>query len=224
VEDPARTKASDTSGADGHGRALNRDVAGAAAAHQRLLATLDGAADADPSASSRLPGWTVGHVLTHLARNAESHIRLLDGLTQYEGGAQGRAAAIEAGASRELSTLVSDVRRTIWGLEQRWASQRDWDGVAHATRGDVSRVDLPFLRWRETEVHHVDLGLGYEMADLPSEYVRLELRRLEMLWAARRPMGMTALPAEALAAPPHERLAWLLGRAPLADLPPAMLL
>jgi maleylpyruvate isomerase len=224
VEHPARTERTGATGTDEGERALNRDVAGAAAAHQRLLATLDGAADADPRTPSRLPGWTVGHVLTHLARNAESHIRMLDGLTQYEGGVDGRAAAIDAGASRDMVALVTDVRRTIWALEQRWASQGDWEGVAHSTRADVPRAELPFLRWRETDVHHVDLGLGYDMSDLPSDYVRLELRRLEMVWAARRPMGLTALPAAALAVPPHDRLAWLLGRAPLDDLPPAAIL
>ena len=202
------------------GRALDRDVAGAAFAHQRLLATLD-AGGIDPRRPSRLPGWTIGHVLTHVARNASSHLRMLDGLEQYEGGAAGRAADIEAGAGRDLGALVDDVRRTIWALEQRWAAGVDWSGVARATRGDVAKVDLPFFRWRETEVHHVDLGLGYEFADLPSEYVRLELRRQEMAWAARRPMGLTRLPDAALAVPPHERLAWLLGRADIAGLEPA---
>ena len=42
--------------------------------------------------------------------------------------------------------------------------------------------------------------------------MRLELRRMEMLWNARQPMGLTALPAAALHRPPPERLAWLMGR------------
>jgi maleylpyruvate isomerase len=204
-------------------RELDRDDAGAADAHQRLLAHLERLeeAGADPGAPSALPGWTVGHVLTHLARNADSHVRMLDGLAQYEGGVEGRAADIEAGARRPFGALVADVRRTIWTLEMRWAAQPDWTGIAHRTFGDGPLADLPFLRWREVEVHRVDLDAGYGFADLPAEYVRLELRRMEMLWAARRPMGMTALPGEALAAAPHERLAWLLGRASIAGLAPA---
>jgi maleylpyruvate isomerase len=160
-------------------------------------------------------------VLTHIARNADSHHRLLDGQPQYAGGVAGRAAEIEAGAGRPFGELVDDVRRSIWSLEQRWATQDDWSGEAQMTRGMMPRTDLPFLRWREADIHHIDLGLGYEFADLPGEYVRLELRRLEMLYAARRPMGMTALPQTALAAPPHERLAWLLGRIELDGLAPA---
>ena len=45
-------------------------------ATSRLLATA-GSLDADPSAPSLLPGWTRGHVLTHVARNADSLVNLL---------------------------------------------------------------------------------------------------------------------------------------------------
>lgn len=198
-------------------RDLDRDVAGAASAHQRLLATLDDRLEAgtlDPAAPSLLPDWSVGHVLSHLARNAESHVRMLDGAAQYEAGAEGREAAIEASAGMTVEALVNDVRRTIWALESRWATHADWDGTADRLHAAVPMRELPFLRWREAEVHHVDLGLGVTFADMPAEYVRLELRRQTMLWTARRPMGMTTLPDAALHAAPHDRLAWLLGRTP----------
>ena len=74
-------------------------------------------------------------------------------------------------------------------------------------------TDLVFLRWREVEVHRADLGLGYGPDDWPAEYVRTELALMEMQWRARRPMGLTGLPAEALAVPDRQRVAWLLGRA-----------
>ena len=63
-------------------RALDDDVAGCAAAHQRLLGDLDSVletADVDPTQASRLPGWTVGHVLTHLARNADALRNMIEG-------------------------------------------------------------------------------------------------------------------------------------------------
>ncbi len=205
-------------------RDLDRDVAGAADAHQRLLATLDAWVERGapaPGAASLLPGWTLGHVLSHLARNAEGHERMLAGLEQYEGGAAGRAADIDAGAGRDAEALVADVRRTIWSLEAAWAAHADWDATAPRLAGTVVARELPFLRWRETEVHHVDLGFGVTFADVSPEYLRLELRRMEMLWRARRPMGMTPLPEAALARPPHERLAWLLGRASIEGLDPA---
>ena len=45
--------------------------------------------------------------------------------------------------------------------------------------------------------------------------------RMEMRWNARRPMGLTGLPDEALRAPPPVRLAWLLGRTTIEGLEPA---
>ena len=212
-------------------RQLDRDVAGAAAAHQGLLAMLDEHLEAgtlDGSAPSLLPDWTIGHVLTHLARNADSMVRVLaaaergETIDRYEGGQARRNAEIEAGAGRPAGELVADVRTTIWQLEQAWAAQSRWDGRSREVPGhEIPITDLAFMRWREVEVHRADLGLGYEPADWPAEYVRQDLRWLEMRWNARRPMGMTGLPQEALAAPPHERLAWLLGRTSIGDLEPA---
>jgi len=209
-------------------RRLDRDVAGAAAAHQRLLTHLDEREAVASNRPSKLPGWTVGHVLTHLARNADSHVRMLEGaergevVDQYVGGAEGRERDIEQGSTRPWGELVDDVRRSIWALEQKWAAHGDWAGEARRVSGTLIPVsDLPFARWRETEVHHVDVGLEYKSFDWPGEYVREDLRRMEILWNARRPMGMTGLPPAALQAPPHERLAWLLGRVELDDLAPA---
>jgi hypothetical protein len=81
--------------------------------------------------------------------------------------------------------------------------------------------DVPAWRWRETVVHHSDLGLGYTPADWPGDWMRLELRRLTMLWTSRRPMGMTDLPAEAVALDDRTRLLWLLGRIDVPELAPA---
>jgi maleylpyruvate isomerase len=212
-------------------RALDRDVAGAAAAHQGLLTMLDEAlaeGRLDVAAPSRLPDWTVGHVLTHVARNADSIVRVLEGsgrgeiVERYVGGRSARNAGIEAGAARPAAEQVDDVRRTIWRLEQTWAGDVNWDGQSLEATGRLLAVrELPHQRRREVEVHRVDLGLGYEPADWPAEYVRLELRELEMRWAARRPMGLTGLPPEALALAPYERLAWLLGRQDVDGLEPA---
>jgi maleylpyruvate isomerase len=203
-------------------RELDRNITGAAAAHQRLLARLDARGEFDPREPSLLPDWTVGHVLTHIARNADSVVRMLDGLDQYEGGVDGRRSDIEAGAGRPADALVSDVRASIWRVEQRWAREPAWDGPpAKATVGEVPRDTLPARRWRETEVHHADLGFGYTFADMPAEFVRHELRQLEMQWKARQPMGLTALPDAVLRRPTHERLAWLMGRVAIDDVPPA---
>jgi maleylpyruvate isomerase len=188
-------------------RALDRDVTAAAAAHQRLLAHLDDrreAGDLDPLRPSRLPGWSVGHVLTHLARNADGHLRMLDGLPQYEGGAVGRQADIEAGADRPLDALVDDVRRSIWALEGRWATETDWDRPVQRLMGEAPARTLPALRRRETEIHLVDLGTGVTFADLPTDFLLAEFDRAAAAGLAEPP-AVAALPL-------HDRVAWRLGR------------
>ena len=209
---------------------LARDLAGAERAHRRAVEFLaDRAEDLDPAAPSRLPRWTVGHVLTHLARNADSMVRVLradggaDGIVErYVGGAEGRERDIEAGHDRPASALVTDVVESAARLEAAWSPPVDWNRRSRETTGTVLPArDLPAMRWREVEVHVVDLGVGVEPADWPADFVRLQLREMEMRWNARRPMGLTGLPPAALAADPATRLAWLFGRVDLPGLAPA---
>ncbi len=203
-------------------RTIDETVDGGRAAHQRLLATIEAMTDDDARAESLLPGWSRGHVLTHLARNADSHVGLFAAAAtgsvadQYPGGVAGRGRDIEAGADRPIGELVADVRDSIGRLEASWAAATDlaWSGRARSTVGDeMTMAGLPFRRWRETEVHHADFGLaGFTFDDWSSGYVRRELDRETKSWASRRPMGMTGLPPAALALTPARRVAWLLGR------------
>ncbi len=181
----------------------------------------------DAAAPTLLPGWTVGHLLTHVARNADSHRRLIGGadrgevLDQYDGGVDARNAGIEAGALRGVDELLDDVRRSSAALEAAWAST-SWEGSGRRTRSQtVEIVQLPFLRVREVQLHAVDLGVGVSFEDLDPLYVRLEVDRLSMLWCARQPMGMAKLPSAALRLGPHDRLAWLTDRREVDGLAPA---
>jgi maleylpyruvate isomerase len=109
----------------------------------------------------------------------------------------------------------------VWKLAGRWAGSA-WEGTGISPQGsDMALVELPLLRVREVAIHHVDLGIGYEFEDLPAEYVRLEMRRMEMLWKARQPMGLTPLPNRALELEPPQRMAWLMGRVTVDGLAPA---
>ena len=200
---------------------VRRDVRGATLAHEELLVGLSGLTDAAVRRPSLLPGWTVAHTLTHIARNADSHVLMLQGaqrgavVAQYPGGLEQRNADIEAGVDRSAEQLVADVGESNARLQATWLAMTEdgWNGQGSAGFGPVAVNDLPFRRWRETVVHHADLGLGYSWRDWPADYVRIELGRLIMLWASRKPMGLTTLPATAVALSDHERAAWLLGRA-----------
>jgi maleylpyruvate isomerase len=210
-------------------RELDRDLTLAKEEHRRLLDALDALIEADSldmAAPSALPGWTCGHVLTHITNSGDGHAGIFDAAAegriaqQYPGGVEGRAADIEAGSTRPAAEQLESLRQSIANLEERWDAS-GWQGSGIGPAGEIALEDLPFFRIREVAIHHVDLDIGYTFADLPSEYARVELWRMEMLWKARQPMGMTALPAPALQAPPDVRLAWLMGRSQIDGLGPA---
>ena len=187
------------------------DIVGATAAHARLLGHLAGLDDAAVARPSLLPGWTVGHLLTHLARNADSHVKMLEGaaageeVAQYDGGVAAREAAIEEGAGRTPAELVDDVRAACDRLERLWATIPDHAWAGHGLSGGGRRpcALLPFHRWREVEVHQADLGLGPTWDDWSDGYVSREL-----------PRALATIP-DRLADPAARRrlTAWLLDRA-----------
>jgi maleylpyruvate isomerase len=95
-----------------------------------------------PAGSSLLPGWTRGHVLTHLARNAEGGTRLLGwartGVPSYEyRSLAARAAAIEAGAGRPAAALIQDVRQTAgaFAAAATGMPEQAWQRVVRCTAG-----------------------------------------------------------------------------------------
>lgn len=203
-------------------RLLDRTVEGCSASHQRLLVDADAALeDGSIVGASLLPGWTRAHVLTHLARNADSWARAFEAASRgevcdrYPGGVEGRERDIEEGARREPARIVADVRASIYRLEGAWAAAdaSTWAGATRNNSGALERLgDAVFLRWREVVVHHADLGLGYGVDDWPQLWVRLELDRQLMTWRATRPMGMGSLPASVGGAPDTAKVAWFLGR------------
>jgi maleylpyruvate isomerase len=215
--------------------------------HARLRPTLAGLSDAGARRPSLLPGWTVGHVLTHLARNADSHVRMLEASArdevgdQYPGGNGQRAADIEAGAGRPAAELVADVVRSAARLDEvlDTTPEKVWrTGRGRVASGVWPLAELPFRRWREVEIHHVDLGLAYGITDWPDSYVDGELA-LAMAGLPARLGGGTALDLRAtdsgerwlvpedgepdrrraVAAERRVLLAWLVGRHDADDLP-----
>jgi maleylpyruvate isomerase len=199
-----------------------RHVADAQARFSSAIGTLT---DRDVRGPSSLPGWSVGHVLTHVARNADSHLRRARAaergeiIDQYPGGAAGRAAEIDAGAARPAAQIVDDVRGTAEVLQALWASLPDgaWEGITRDVGGRARPLRaLPARRWQELEVHLVDLDIGVTHRDWPDDFVAAALPRVRADVTTRLPAG-TALPAVAL--DPRDELAWLYGRLRRDDLP-----
>jgi maleylpyruvate isomerase len=228
---------------------LDADLAGAVAAHRRLLAVLSSLTDDVARRPSRLPGWTVGHVVTHLARNADSFTGALTAAgrgelgLQYPGGPDQRVRDIDAGAGRDAAALVDDLARAATALERAWTTTTAdvWrDGQASSAAGRIYPVaDIPFTRWREVEIHQADLGLspGPVWAEWSDEYLLAELDRSLPGVADRLPEGTSvritvAEDGEVIHVPipdPDARsrrlgrgelVAWITGRAVPDDLPP----
>ncbi len=191
----------------------------------------------DPDADSLLPGWSVGHVLTHIARNADSVAGMIEGALagrvadQYPGGFEGRAAEIDAGAGRDRDALVEDVH-TSGDRVLRLAADVDAPTWANGRGRVVSGDEFPLWRilvsrWREVEIHHVDLGLGYRPVDWPADFVARSLPiRLAEVNARRAPDEQFTIPAITTAGtgteldgPAYEVLAYLFGRGSLPGHP-----
>src|SRR5437660_5229665 len=127
------------------------------AAHQRVIAAAAELGDEAARRPSLLPGWSVGHVLTHLARNADGHARRLEAalrgeeLARYPGGPAEREDDIEAGAGRPARELAADVAGSAARLEDVWA----WSAGAgwphrHLLAGDHwTTPESPWRRLRE---------------------------------------------------------------------------
>ncbi|MBP2414480.1 maleylpyruvate isomerase [Arthrobacter stackebrandtii] len=146
-------------------------------AQARLTKRTAGLSDADMRSPSALPGWSVGHVLTHLARNADAHARRLAGalagadVPKYGRGQEQRAAEIESGAGRSAAAVLADLAASQSKLEDMFdrSSAAGWPNGHFLGGGDYGVSGCPAHRLREVEMHHVDLGLGYTPLDWPEE-------------------------------------------------------
>ncbi len=139
--------------------------------------------DADVHAASLLPDWSRGHVLTHLSRNADGITRTLSGalraekLARYPHGRAGRDADIEAGAARPAAEQLVDLERSAERLDRVFGAVADTGNWALQC-DDRSAGEYVFGRWREVEIHRVDLGGTYTARDWPAAFVHYLLPTL----------------------------------------------
>jgi len=167
-------------------------------ATRRLLAGLDGLTEADGARPSLCPGWTVGHVLTHIARNADGLRRGAEGARRDEAvpmyaSAEARDHEIEAGAGRPMTDLVADVTSSAAGLSEAWSAMTtaDWDrAMLHHRYGTLPLNRTPTMRLSEVEIHHVDLGGRFGPDGWPDSFVARILSGADQL-SDRLPNGLT---------------------------------
>jgi maleylpyruvate isomerase len=162
-------------------RDLGADLALVQEATNRLVRTVDSLEPEQWTEPSGLPGWTRAHVVGHLALNGEGLAAALRGVVAGEqvpmyasqeardgdiaalGGADRselRDRLLAAGAS--YAEAAASVPDELWGTRiERTPGGRSFSAVA--TIG---------MRWREVEIHHVDLDAGYERSSWTPEACR----------------------------------------------------
>ena len=203
---------------------------------------LEGWSDADMRAPSLLPGWSRGHVLSHIARNADGISATISGalrgevVARYPGGPSARNAAIDAGAGRPVAELVADVRESADRLDRLWPAVVEADAWQAPSSEGRTLDEWPQRRWREIEIHRVDLDGGYTADQWPAEFVEYLLPLLADELGTRTQDGLIVDVAEAgsvstelpgrtwttgdgsriVAGPDWALLAWLLGRPTVA--------
>lgn len=152
---------------------LQRALAGG---QDRLRALLAGLTEEAVRAPSPLPGWTRGHVLSHiegvglaLARQARyaPRGRLIE---VYDGGRPGRDAAIEAGHRRGAAQFTAALADALDEVEASWAAVGPDDWQRPVRYRDGVLLDAGLAWWRELEIHTVDLDLGRSFADWSPEF------------------------------------------------------
>lgn len=155
-----------------------------------LMATVESFADDEIGRPTRCPGWTRGHIITHLARGADAMANLARwAATGQESrdylSREKRDADIEAGANRSAAELAADLEQASARLLEAFGSLKD--GVQLETlptllSGEINVFSLPARRTTEVIVHHDDLATTWEWheADPDSilDAIELCVRRL----------------------------------------------
>ena len=148
-----------------------------------LLETAGKLTDADARQLSLLPGWTRGHILTHIARSGDVLRRLLDGArtgvpASGYANAEERESDIEAGSGRRAAVLAADVRDSAAAFRASVLAMpaEAWSTPVTLGGKDQPAANLLTVRLVEIELHHVDLGHDYKPSDWPTTFNELELK------------------------------------------------
>ena len=199
----------------------------------RLVELAGNLTDEQVRAPSGLPGWTRGHVLAHLCRNADACSRLVLGAAAGEQwpmypDSPSRDEEIAAGAGRGATEQRDDLLLSA----QRFRAACDALPVGaggfqvRVRSGQLVPVAVvPWMRWQELALHGEDLDLGLEIPDGPlagravaetaerfgaaDPRLRLHLTAtdLDLEWQIGPPGGGTRLTGRS-----GQLLSWLSGR------------
>ena len=214
------------------------DVQVAAELFERVVSAMSVEQFREPS---RLPSWSRGHVVAHVALNAEGFVEVAHALRagraalMYPGGVAERDRSIDELAAGSLLELLDRTRAANAGFVEAW-SQPPPTGDCATADGHPTFSSSTVLqrRLRELSVHLVDLGLdgiwpekwtpGFVDADLRLQWPTVEHRTDEtvvardefgVVWSAGHVVGRV----EPMEVDRRRLLAWVLDRCSVDGLP-----
>ncbi len=204
-------------------------------ATHHLLGDTIAVTDEDWRGPSLLPGWSRGHVASHIAQQADALRRLVAWARtgereQMYASDEQRDADIEAGAGRTGLDLQIDLDTSAGRLDEAFETldgSAGWDRIVELRGKQAPARALPLARLGEVVLHHVDLAVGYGMDDLDPVVAGWLLE-----WSAFRLAGRDGFPAlllqpdsgaathvgptgaepRAVGGSPSQLLGWLTGR------------
>jgi maleylpyruvate isomerase len=154
-------------------------------ATRRLVRTVDAMADFQFDEPSLLPGWTRGHVVSHLVLNAEGLAGALEGAREHRAvpmyaSQDARDGDIEALSSADPAVLRDRLLASTTAIHQGVDDLPEHLYAARIERAPGSGRTFTAgrvaeMRLREVEIHHADLDLAYTWAEWPSAFTVLLL-------------------------------------------------
>ena len=213
-----------------------------AAATTRFFDTVRTFSDDDITGPSLLPGWTRGHVLAHLARNADGLVNLLlwarTGIeTPQYASTFLRDHDIEAGAPRPPAEQLTDNEAAAerWLALAKALTEDAWNAEVRTRQGHpIPATEVRWMRLQEIEIHHIDLNATYHPTDWPTDFVtrilaevtadlnRITTESVEPFTVRANDIDFTATigtsPTNTITGPGSSLAAWLLGRSAGTDL------
>ncbi len=141
-------------------------------AHRTFVAAVADLSHRDLARPTALPGWTVGHVIAHVADGGRAFATLTELALRGEltalfpGGLAERNGTIERLATSP--DLLAHLEDGMVRLEKAWsrATPEDWQRPVRFRNGTLAGT--VYARWREVWIHLIDCEVGATPADWPT--------------------------------------------------------
>ncbi len=217
------------------------DLSDVVASTDKLIERVASFDDERKTQPSRLPNWSSGHVLAHIALNAEAFILVATSRRQgdlgvmYQHGGDGRNADIAELAAKPAATILSRLRASADAFEDAWSEPVPEGPCTPAIGGPEFPASSVLLRrLREVEAHGVDISDDLmRPSDWSDRYVDIDLPLQWQGVSARLAEGRGVAITDELSQTwnagggevvhtdlsRRETLAWVIDRGPFANLP-----